>query len=142
MAKIPLPQRGQPIDVTYVYQLVSAVNDLSTQISSSGNNYSKVNGENKKISDLKIDAKTIQVAINKSVNAGTEQTFTATLDNFKSVPVVTATPVNEGGTVSGKDTSVVITSVTTSSVSGIVRFGSSGVLSVNVNIVAVGLPNW
>jgi hypothetical protein len=27
-------------------------------------------------------------------------------------------------------------------VSGIVRFGSSGVLSVNVNIVAVGLPNW
>lgn len=141
MAKIPLPQRGQPIDVSYIYQLTSAVNDLSTQVSTSVNNYSKVNEENKKTSDLKIHAKTVQVAINQSVNAGTEQTFTAALDNFKSVPVVTATPVNEGGTVSGKDINVILTSVTTSSVSGIVRFGSSGLLSVNVNVIAVGLPN-
>lgn len=141
MAKIPLPQRGQPIDVSYIYQLTSAVNDLSTQVSTSVNNYSKVNEENKKTSDLKIQAKTVQVAINQNVNAGTEQTFTAALDNFKNVPVVTATPVNEGGTVSGKDINVILTSVTTSSVSGIVRFGSSGLLSVNVNVIAVGLPN-
>lgn len=141
MAKIPLPQRGQPLDVTYIYQLTSAINDLSTQVSSSINNYSKVNNETKKTSDLKIESKTIQVAINQSVNAGTEQTFTTSLDNFKQVPVVTATPVNEGGTVSGKDITVVLTSVTTSSVSGIIRFGSSGILSVNVNIIAVGIPN-
>jgi hypothetical protein len=141
MAKIPLPQRGQPLDVSYIYQLTSAINDLSTQVSTSVNNYSRVNDESKKTSDLKIQAKTIQVAINQSVNAGTEQTFTSTLDNFKNVPVVTATPVNEGGTVSGKDINVILTNITTSSVSGIVRFGSSGILSVNVNIVAVGLPN-
>jgi hypothetical protein len=141
MAKIPLPQRGQPLDVTYIYQLTNAVNDLATQVASAGSNYSKVNGENKKISDLKVESKTIQVAINKSVNAGTEQPFTTSLDTFKNPPVVTATAVNEGGTVSGKDIYVVLTNITTSSVSGIVRFGSTGILSVNVNIIAIGLPN-
>ncbi len=34
MAKVPLPERGQPLDVTYLYQLVEAVNDLSTQVAS------------------------------------------------------------------------------------------------------------
>jgi hypothetical protein len=114
---------------------------LATQVASAGSNYSKINGENKKISDIKVEAKTIQVAINRNVNAGTEEPFTTSLDTFKNPPVVTATAVNEGGTVSGKDIYVVLTNVTTSSVSGVVRFGSSGILSVNVNIVAVGLPN-
>ena len=34
MAKIPLPERGQPLDVTYIYQLAETINDLSTQLSS------------------------------------------------------------------------------------------------------------
>ena len=42
MAKIPLPQRGQPLDVTYIYQLTNAINDLSNQFSSVSNNYSKI----------------------------------------------------------------------------------------------------
>ena len=41
MAKIPLPQRGQPLDVTYIYQLTNAINDLSNQFSSVSSNYSK-----------------------------------------------------------------------------------------------------
>lgn len=141
MAKIPLPQRGQPLDVTYIYQLTNAVNDLSSQVSSATNNYSKIDSESKKTSDLKFEGKTIQVAINQNVNAGTEQSFTASLDNFKYPPVVTATPINVGGTVSGKDMTVVLTNITTTSVAGIVRFGSSGLLSATVNIIAVGIPN-
>ena len=31
MAKVPLPERGQPLDVTYIYQLADTLNDLSTQ---------------------------------------------------------------------------------------------------------------
>ena len=34
MAKVPLPERGQPLDVTYLYQLIEAVNDLSTNVAS------------------------------------------------------------------------------------------------------------
>lgn len=141
MAQIPLPQRGQPLDVSYIYNLTKAVNDVSKQVSSSTNNYSKINTDSVKTADLKFEAKTVHVAINQSVNAGTEQPFTATLDNFKTVPIVTATPVNQGGTVSGKEISVILTSITTSGVTGIVRFGSTGILSVDVNIIAVGITN-
>ena len=42
MAKVPLPERGQPLDVTYIYQLVEAVNDLSTSISDATYNYTDV----------------------------------------------------------------------------------------------------
>ncbi len=38
MAKVPLPERGQPLDVTYLYSLVDAVNDLSTQVASTTTN--------------------------------------------------------------------------------------------------------
>jgi hypothetical protein len=141
MAQIPLPQRGQPLDVSYIYNLTKAVNDVSKQVSSSTNNYSKINTDSIKTADLKFEAKTVHVAINQSVNAGTEQPFTSTLDNFKTVPIVTATPVNQGGTVSGKEISVILTSVTTSGITGIVRFGSTGILSVDVNIIAVGITN-
>jgi hypothetical protein len=33
MAKLPLPERGQPLDVSYIYQLATAINDLASQIS-------------------------------------------------------------------------------------------------------------
>jgi hypothetical protein len=42
MAKVPLPERGQPLDLTYIYQLVDTVNDLSTQVSSATYNYTTV----------------------------------------------------------------------------------------------------
>ena len=32
MAKIPLPQRGQPLDVTYIYQLADTINDLPAPV--------------------------------------------------------------------------------------------------------------
>ncbi len=42
MAKVPLPERGQPLDVTYIYQLADALNDVSTQVSSATYNYTTV----------------------------------------------------------------------------------------------------
>jgi len=32
MAKIPLPELGQPLDVSYIYQLANAINELSLQV--------------------------------------------------------------------------------------------------------------
>jgi len=43
MAKVPLPERGQPLDVTYIYQLAETVNDLATQVSSATYNYTTIN---------------------------------------------------------------------------------------------------
>jgi hypothetical protein len=35
MAKIPLPERGQPLDLSYMYQVATAINDISSEISPS-----------------------------------------------------------------------------------------------------------
>ena len=46
MAKIPLPERGQPLDVTYVYQMANSINDLASAISPSTYKYVTVDAEN------------------------------------------------------------------------------------------------
>ena len=42
MSKIPLPDRGQPLDVTYIYQIANAINDLSNSISSATDSYTSI----------------------------------------------------------------------------------------------------
>jgi hypothetical protein len=83
----------------------------------------------------------IEVANNSSVNAGAELPFTLTYTGFKYAPVVTATPLNVGGTAAGSDISVVLKTVTASRVDGIVKFKTSGNVTIGVNMIALGLPN-
>jgi hypothetical protein len=59
---------------------------------------------------------------------------------FKFKPVATATPVNIGQTNAGENVTVVLKSVGTSRVEGLVRFNETGNLSVSVNILVVGIP--
>lgn len=146
MAKVPLPERGQPLDVTYIYQLVEAVNDLSTSISDATYNYTDIDvvGAEKrsiKTSDTKFIGKFKQIANNETVTAGQEKSYSISYSNFKFPPIVTASVVNTGGTTAGTNTSVVISSITTSQVDFIVKFGTSGTASVGVNIIAIGVPN-
>ncbi len=146
MAKVPLPERGQPLDVTYIYQLVEAVNDLSTSISDATYNYTDVDivGAEKKslkTSDTKFVGKFKQIANNETVTAGQEKSYSISYSNFKFPPIVTASVVNTSGTTAGTNTSVVISSITASQVDFIVKFGSSGTASVGVNVIAIGVPN-
>lgn len=147
MAKVPLPERGQPIDVAYIYQLTNAINQLSDQVSSATYKYTTVDTvsagkQNIKTSDARIVAGIEPVVSGRNVNALDVQPFTYRYGaDFKYPPVVTATPVNVGLTQAGEDVTVVITSVNTSSVSGVVRFNKTGVVSTSVNVIAVGVPN-
>jgi hypothetical protein len=146
MAKVPLPERGQPLDVTYIYQLAEAVNDLSTSISDATYNYTDVDvvGAEKKslkTSDTKFVGKYKSIANNETVTAGQEKSYSVTFSNFKFPPIATASIVNLSGTTAGSNTSVVITSITTSEIQFIVKFGTSGTASVGVNVIAIGVPN-
>jgi hypothetical protein len=147
MARIPIPQRGQPIDATYIYDIVNAVNDLSNQVSSATYKYTNIdvpNGskQNIKTSETKIVAGYVEVANNSTVNAGNEKTFSYNFPaDFKYDPIATATPVNIGNTPAGRDATIVLTSITTNRLEGVVRFGSSGNISLAVNLIVVGVPN-
>ena len=146
MAKVPLPERGQPLDVTYIYSLVDAVNDLSTQISSATYNYTTIDTvtagkQNTKTSETRIIGAYVPIYSDATVTAGNEKTFTYDLSDFKYPPIVTATPVNIGQTPAGQNISVVLNTITTSRIEGAVRFGASGDLSLAVNLIIVGIPN-
>ena len=146
MAIIPLPERGQPLDLAYVYSLANAVNDLSAQISPSSSKYMTVDTivgkQTLRTSDAKVIGGLITVTNNSIVTAGNERTFFYDFPaDFKYAPIATATVVNVGDTPAGKDVSVVLTSITNARIEGLVRFGTSGEVSVSVNLIAVGIPN-
>lgn len=146
MAKVPLPDRGQPLDVTYLYQIANALNDAVDTISTATYNYTSIDTkgvgrQDVKNSNAKIYAAYVDIISSETVSSNTTKTFSINFaSEFKYPPLVTATPINAGGTV-GNDVLVVINSVTTSGVTGTVRFNSSGqVTNISVNILAIGLP--
>jgi hypothetical protein len=147
MAKVPLPERGQPLDVTYIYQLAETINDIATQVSSATYNYTTIDTvsagkQSVKTSEARIVGGFVEVANNSTVNAGNEKPFSYDFaSDFKYAPIATATPINVGNTPAGQNVTVILKSVTTSRVEGVVRFGTSGDLSLNVNIIVVGIPN-
>lgn len=149
MAKIPLPQRGQPIDLTYLYDIANAVNNISTQVAaSSASKYvtvdTAVSGKQSvKFSETKVVGGYIEVANNSTVNASNETEFSFDIPNgeFKYAPIVTATPIMIGTTDAGKSANVILKNITTSKVTGIVKFGVAGEAKIGINLIIIGIPN-
>jgi hypothetical protein len=145
MAKVPLPERGQPIDVTYIYELTKAVNDLSAQVSSATYKTTTVSAgtagpQSVKTSEAKFVGGFVEVP-SRTATAATEAEFSFSYSDFKYTPIVTATPVNIKGTPAGSNVTVTITSVTNTRVDGVVRFNAAGDLTVGVNLIIIGIPN-
>jgi hypothetical protein len=147
MAKIPLPERGQPLDLSYVYQLSNALNELSDELSPSTARYTSVDTvsagtQTVRTADARIIGGYVNVTNNSSTSPDGEGTFSYNFSDFAYVPIVTATPilVEDGATESGKDISVVLTKVTANRVEGVVRFNTIGVASVGINLLIVGVP--
>ena len=145
MAKVPLPERGQPIDVTYIYELAKAVNDLSSQVSSATYKTTTVSAgtagnQNVKTSEAKFVGGYKEVTTKTDVGVAQEVKFDFSYSDFKYAPIVTATPLNVGGTTAGSDVSIILKTVTTSRVTGTIQFRSNGNASVAVNLIIVGVP--
>jgi len=147
MAKVPLPERGQPLDVPYLYKLVDTVNQLSTEVSSATYNYTTIDTvsagkQSIKTSEVRMIGGFVEVANNSTVTAASEKSFSYDFPtDFKYQPIATATPVNTGNTPAGQNVSVILKTVTTSKVEGFVRFGASGDLSLAINLIIIGIPN-
>ena len=147
MAKLPLPERGQPIDLNYLYRIAEEVNNISDEVTSTASKYTSIDtvsaGKRQiKTSDARIIGGYVTVTNNSSTSPDGEGTFNYTFQDFAYVPIVTATPIliEDGTTESGKDIAVVLTKVTANRVEGVVRFNTIGVASVGVNLVIIGVP--
>ena len=147
MAKVPLPERGQPLDVTYIYQLADTINDLSTQVSSATYKTTSIDTvsagkQNIKTSEARLIGGYVEVYNNATVSAGNEKAFSYDFgSDFKFQPIATATAINTGGTPAGKNVTVILNKPTTAGISGIVRFNTSGDLAIDVHLIIIGVPN-
>lgn len=147
MAIIPLPERGQPLDVTYISKLAQAINDLSKDVSPATYDYvtidTKDSGpQNRKMGEIRMIGVIKKLPASKSVIAGEVIGFTHSFKGeFKFPPVVTATAINVGGQGAGGNVTVILEDPTTSGISGTVRFNEPGIVSVNVNLIIIGIPN-
>lgn len=143
MAIIPYPERGQPIDVSYIATIVTAVNDLSTAVSPSVSRLASVDTpsgrQNLNVSETKVIAGSKQIASNVSVDGSKEVSFQYDYPDFKYPPIVTATLVNVNNSEAGKDISVVLTNISTSRAEGVVKFNTTGVVTATINLIIVGV---
>lgn len=149
MAIISYPQTGQPIDTSYISNIVAAVNQLSEEITPSATKYVNVDTstagkQSVSVSETKIIAGYVEVVSNAAVTAGSEKEFSYTFPaDFKYEPIAVATPITIGASASdaGRNVSVVLKSISTSRVDGIIRFNANGSASVGVNLLIIGIPN-
>lgn len=148
--KIPLPQRGQPIDIDYIYQIVSQLNAVSSAVSSNTTVLSRVdNGisgpKDNTTNNLRFVALTKNVK-KASVTANFTDTFFFDFTPaFIQVPIVTVTVVNNNKSSAGNGVSAVITNVSTSRADGVVFYptatSSGAQVDISVNIIAVGVTS-
>jgi hypothetical protein len=147
MSKLSLPQRGQPLDLAYIYDIAKTVNDLANQISPSTSKSTTIDTvsagpQNIKASEAKMIGGYVEVYNSKTVTTGSEESFSYTFSsNFKYPPIVTATAINIGNTSAGKNVTVVIKSITTSAVQGYITVNRSGELTLGVNLIILGVPS-
>ena len=141
--KLPIPQRGQPFDVSLVSNIITSVNDLWDNLIINASNYASLwTKEGKKsvrVSEVKIVTGTTE-NLNGKVTDGEIKKFSYSFDSqFLLPPVVVASVQAADDSSSSKSAYAVITSVDVSKVEGIIRFETKGQSSVAVNIIAIGV---
>lgn len=141
------PQRGMPLDLSYVGTIVEEVNRLSERLGATSATMTSIDtvsagAQKVRTSDARIIGGYVAVTNSSSTSPDGEGSFSYNFSDFAYVPIVTATPIliEEGSTESGKDITVVLTKVTTNRVEGVVRFNTIGVASVGLNLLIVGVP--
>lgn len=147
MAKIPLPQRGQPIDLSYISTLATAINELASAQTSSTKSYMTVDTpsagkQSVRTSDARIIGGYLVVTNKNTVKIGQEETFSYSFSGgttFQYPPIVTATAINIDGTPAGESVNIILKQVSRDKIDGLVRFNTDGVASVGINIIAIGI---
>jgi hypothetical protein len=138
MAAVSLPEKGQPLDVNYIYDMANQINNLTNVITVRSTTSSKINENSDTTSNLKFYASTKTLSTTNASNNTTESFF-FTYPEFKFTPVATISVINNGGSTAGDDVTFTLRNITTTRAEGIVRFGNSGAVNLSVNIIIIGI---
>jgi hypothetical protein len=126
--------------------MANAINEMSNEVSSATYNYTTISTRDAgnqvtQTRAARVIGGFVDITTNDQVSAGDTKPWSFSYSaDFKYPPIATATVVNRGTSDVGDDVTVVIRSVTTSRIEGIVRFNSGGQATTSVNILAIGIP--
>lgn len=142
MARVPIPQQGQPLDLGYISTLANAVNELSEEGAAlaQGNNFIFQGGLTNTPASYKLYGAQIfaqEITIDGGTSDTAEKIIPFSPYNFSSPPVVTATLV------STEDNQAVVSlkNITSASATIVVKFTTSDDNATRVNIIAIGVPS-
>lgn len=142
MSRVPIPQPGQPLDVSYIATLAEAVNQLSEEGSAlaQGNNFILKGRLSETASSYKLYGAQVfaeEINLISGTSSVAEQTISFSPYNFSNPPIVTATLVNPSDT----EANVYVKNITSGSATIIVQFSGSENNSAAVNVIAIGVPS-
>jgi hypothetical protein len=138
---ISLPERGQPLDVNYIYEMANQIYQIQKEVTNTSTNVSRVNGIGVTNSRIVMYANYVTMTY-PNVISGESREFEASLQGFNTPPLVTATILNTPGATStnaGDAATLVLTLVSNDMVKGKIRFGTPGPVSLIINILAIGI---
>ena len=75
MGAISLPERGQPLDVNYIYDMANQINNLTNTVSIRSTTSSRINENSDTTSNLKIYAATKTLSTTNASGNTTESFF-------------------------------------------------------------------
>lgn len=142
MPQIPLPERGQPLDVAFLYEIARSINDLNNTVAANLNSSSKIREvSNRPTSGLNVYAQEISSFTPGAKTAGAVETTTVIFGvSFQYPPVVFATPIVKDASPASQNTTVYVRDITTTQCTIGLRYGTSGQADVDVNVFAIGIP--
>lgn len=146
MPQISPPEKGQPLDIDYLYEIVSSINDINNQLSpSNSNSVSKIAGvdstrpDSIKTSSVKMFAIEVPVATGKVSSGGIIVRPVQFPSNFLYKPIVTVTPIIKNFRNQSKNCIVTIENVTTSGFDIIFTFtANADNVAVDAHVIAIG----
>lgn len=138
MGILATPNRGQPLDVDYVSQIATQVNELTTIVGDRSTSYSNISGASVKTSEVKIFATSVNVTAATTAPDGDVVDVTVSYPSFRGFPIVTATVVSGASSNIGDDATVVVKNISSQQCTLRVKFNTGGNLNINVNVIAVG----
>ena len=136
---LALPERGQPIDVTYLYRMAQAINDITAKVVVSTYNNTTVGQQSVQTSNAMIHCTETNLAQTVSKDTSIEWHVDLTTQ-FLLNPSVTCSVFNRGKTAPGNDAIVTITNITPNRVDGVIKFLTAGSVNVDVIVQAIGIP--
>jgi hypothetical protein len=145
MSQISPPEKGQPLDIDYLYQIVTTLNAINNKVALSTNATSYVPGNDGastlvNTGSLQFFARTVPISP-QIVTAGQTIEVDITFDKeFRTLPVIMATPYIRGA-VSEANKSIVATveSTTLKKTKILLLCQIAGSVSIDIGVLAIGL---